>query len=145
TPKEWKEEAPENKMRFAQFRLPAAKPDKDDAQLVIFKGFTGTAKQNVERWKGQFIPPEGKKIDDVSKVEETKVANHPVTYLDIQGTYLDGPPNLPAAQKTKRPGYRMLAVQFEGPDNIYHIKLYGPEATVAAHKKAFDEWLKAFK
>jgi hypothetical protein len=39
----------------------------------------------------------------------------------------------------------MLAVQFEGPDNPYHIKLTGPAKTVDEAKKGFDEWLKGFK
>src|SRR5579862_1403737 len=53
TPAEWKEQEPDNKMRFAQFSLPKAKDDKSDAELVIFKGLGGTAKDNIERWKAQ--------------------------------------------------------------------------------------------
>jgi hypothetical protein len=146
TPKEWKEEAPSNKMRLTQFRLPAAKGDKDDAELVIFKGLSGTSKQNVERWKGQFIPPEGKKIDEVAKVEDLKISGCEAVYLDVSGTYkFKFPPFDPNAKEERKPGYRMLAVQFEGPKEVYHIKLTGPEATVTAYKKGFDEWLKAFK
>jgi hypothetical protein len=39
----------------------------------------------------------------------------------------------------------MLAVHFDGPDNVYHIKLTGPEQTVEAYKKGFDDWLRGFK
>ena len=46
-PTSWKEEKPANKMRFAQFRLPTAQDDKDDAELVIFKGLGGSPKANV--------------------------------------------------------------------------------------------------
>ena len=38
-----------------------------------------------------------------------------------------------------------MAVQFEGPSDVYHIKFTGPAKTVAEQKKAFDEWLKGFK
>jgi hypothetical protein len=144
TPADWKSEKPANQMRFAQFIIPKAKGDADNGQLIIFK-LGGTAQQNVDRWKGQFIPPEGKKIDDVAKVQTMKVAGSDVTYLDIHGTYLDGRPGLPAAQKKKRANYRMLAVQFDTPDNSYQILFRGPAKTVAEHKKGFETWVKGFK
>src|SRR5258707_14115182 len=56
-PAEWKEETPSNQMRFAQFKLPKHKDDKENAELVIFKGLGGSAKQNIERWKSQFVAP----------------------------------------------------------------------------------------
>jgi len=142
-PAGWKKEKPSSNFRYAQFRIPRAEGDPADAELVIFKGLGGSVKQNVERWKGQFIPPEGKRLDDVATLTEMKVAGHPATYLDIRGTFLDGMPGSP--KKVKRPDYRMLAVQLEGPDNPYHIKLTGPAKTIARHKKEFDGWLKAFK
>jgi hypothetical protein len=145
-PAEWKEERPSNRMRLTQFRLPKQKGDEQDAELVIFKGLGGSAKDNVERWKGQFQPPEGKKIDDVAKVKEMKVAGAAVTYLDVQGTYLfKFPPFDPNAKVQKRPNYRMLAAQFDGERNIYHIKLTGPARTVEHYKAGFDKWLENFK
>ena len=47
TPADWKQEEPANKMRFAQFSLPKVKDDKADAELVIFKGLGGSAKDNI--------------------------------------------------------------------------------------------------
>ena len=146
TPAEWKEEKPSNNLRLAQFVLPKAKDDKRDAELVIFKGISGAAKENVDRWKKQFLPPKDKKIDDVAKVEEFKVGDVKVTYLDIEGTYLfKSPPNDPNAKTTEMPDYRMLAVQFDTPKEVFHIKLTGPAKTVEHYKKGFDDWLKAFK
>jgi hypothetical protein len=145
-PESWKEEEPANRMRYMQFRLPKVEGDKADAELVIFKGFGGSAKDNVKRWKDQFRPPEGKKIDDVAKVMEMKVAGAELTYLDVSGTYLfKARPVDPDSKAEPRPGYRMLAVHFEGPKTIYHIKLVGPAKTVEHYKAGFDQWLKAFK
>jgi len=140
-PANWIKETPTSKLRFAQFRLPKAPGDAEDAELVVFKGFGGSAKENIARWKGQFLPPAG----DEAKVEEFKVAGCTVHYVDVSGTYLDGPPMLPAAKKRKKAGFRMLAVQFEAPDNNYHLTLRGPAKTIEAHKKDFDAWLKGFK
>src|SRR5262249_135821 len=145
-PAAWKEEEPASKMRYKQFRLPRVKGDKADAELTIFRGFGGSAKDNIKRWKDQFQPPEGKKLDDVAKVTEMKIAGQEVTYLDIAGVYLfKEPPFDPNAKVEKRPDYRRRGVHFEGPKNIYHIKLVGPEKTVEEYKKGFDDWLKAFK
>jgi hypothetical protein len=145
TPADWKAEKPTSKLRFAQFRLPKKGDDKDDAELVIFKGLGGSVEQNLERWKGTFVPPKGKKIEEVSKVEEMKVQGRKVTYLDISGTFKYKEPGKPDAKEEPRPDYRMLAVQFDGKDDAYHIKLTGPAKTVEAYKKGFDEWLKALK
>jgi hypothetical protein len=146
TPPEWKEEAPANRMRFLQFRLPKKGDDKEDAELVIFKGLGGGSKANVQRWKDQFIPPEGKKIDDVAEVKEIKIGDYPAVYLDIQGTYkVKLQPFNPRSKEEKKPNYRMLAIYFDGPKDVYQIKLTGPAKTVEAYKKGFDEWLKNFK
>jgi hypothetical protein len=145
-PATWKEEEPASKMRYKQYRLPHAKGDKADGELLIFRGFGGSAKENIQRWKEQFQPPEGKKLGDVAKVTEMKIAGREVTYLDISGVYLfKERPFDPNAKVEKRPDYRMLAVHFEGTKNIYHIKLVGPEKTVEEYKRGFDDWLKAFK
>jgi hypothetical protein len=144
TPAEWKEETPSTNLRLAQFSLPKAKDDKADAELVIFKGFGGTAKENVDRWKKQFLPPKDKKIDDVAKVEELKIGDSKATYLDIEGTYLFKARPMDTKVE-ERPEYRMLAIQFEGPKEVYHIKLTGPAKTVEQYKKGFDEWVKGFK
>lgn len=146
TPGDWKEEAPANRMRYMQFGLPKKGGDKEDAELVLFKGLGGGSKNNVERWKGMFIPPEGKKIDDVAKVKEIKIGGRPAVYVDIQGTYkVKLQPFNPRSKVVKKPNYRMLAIYFDGADNPYQIKLTGPAKTVEAYKKGFDEWVKNFK
>jgi hypothetical protein len=148
-PANWKAEEPSNRMRAYQFRIPAAKGDKDDGELVIFHfgaGGGGSAEDNVKRWKGMFLPPEGKKIDDVAKVEKTKVGSVPVTYLDVQGTYLHKErPFDPNAKTDQRPDYRMLGIVFESEKGPYFIRFVGPAKTVSENKKGFDDWLKNFK
>jgi hypothetical protein len=146
TPAAWKEREPASTMRFMQFQLPKVQGDKDDAELIIFKGIGGSVQDNVKRWKEQFQPPKGKTIDEVSKVTEFKVGNSMLTYLDVQGTYkFKSPPLDPKAKEELKTDYRMLAVHFEGPKNVYHIKLTGPAKTVEHYQKGFDEWLKGFK
>jgi hypothetical protein len=148
-PAGWQREKSSNRFRVYQFRVPKADGDKADAQLVVFhfgEGAGGTAADNVKRWKGMFEPPDGKTIDEASKVEEMKVAGVAVTYADIRGTYLEKfPPFDPNAKVTRRPDYRMLGVVFASQNGPYFIRLTGPARTVEQHKKDFDHWLKAFK
>jgi hypothetical protein len=74
------------------------------------------------------------------------VGSVPVTYLDVNGTYLSKfPPFDPNAQVTPRPNWRMIGVIFESEKGPYFIRLIGPADTVAYHKKGFDEWLRGFK
>lgn len=146
TPATWKEEAPKNRMRLVQFMLPKAEGDEYNAEIVIFKGIGGSAKENIDRWKAMFIPPEGKSIADVSSVSTMKVVDAEITYLDVRGTYKfkDQPFN-PNAKEEKRPDFRMIGVVFETKQTPYHIRLVGPAKTVEQYKKGFDDWLKAFK
>jgi hypothetical protein len=146
TPADWVSEEPANRMRFAQFKLPKAKGDKQDAELIIFRGLGGSAKANIDRWKAQFIPPKGKKMDEVAKTSKVKIGGHEATLLDVSGTYKFNPaPFNPRSKTVERPDYRMLAIHFEGPDNVYHIKLTGPAKTIEKYKKEFDGWIKGFK
>lgn len=149
TPADWQEEPPSNRTRLKQFRLSPIDDDKDNAEVVIFyfgEGQGGSAADNINRWKGFFVPPEGKKIDDVAKVQKFKVGDVPVMYLDIYGTYsFKFPPFSPNAKTTLRQDYRMLGVVFESKKGPYFIRMVGPSRTVAFYKKGFDEWLKGFK
>lgn len=148
TPKTWKP-GEATKFRYYQAALPAAKGDSTDAELVVFyfgKGGGGGIEENLKRWKGMFKAPEGKSLEDLSKVEKFEVGKVPVTYLDVKGTYLfKSAPFNPNAKTEARPNQRMLAVIFESPDGPYFIRVTGPEATVESHKKDFDSWLKNFK
>jgi hypothetical protein len=149
TPAAWYEEKPTSAMRLYQFRLSPIGDDKDNAEIVIFyfgSGQGGSAADNIKRWKGFFVPPQGKTIEEASKVQKMKVGEVPVAYLDVHGTYsFKFPPFSPSAKTTLRPNYRMLGVVFEAKKGPYFIRMVGPENTVAHYKKGFDEWLKGFK
>jgi hypothetical protein len=146
-PSDWKPEAATSRMRTYQFAVPKSEGDSHDAEIIIFNFGAmggGTPEQNIARWKGMFIPPEGKKIDDVAKVDEFKVGPAEVTYLDVQGTYRHKTSPM-AATEDLRPDSRMIAVMFQTAQGPYYIRFVGPAKTVTAHKQQFDDWLKAFK
>jgi hypothetical protein len=145
-PGDWVEE-PGNRFRIKQYRLPAVKDDKDNAEVVIFhfgQGQGGSVNENVKRWKGMFVPPEGKTLDDVLKIDKMKVSGNDVTYVDLHGTYIfrARPQD---SETARRPNYRMLAVVFESEKGPYFLRMVGPADTVECYKKGFDEWVKGFK
>lgn len=142
TPKEWKEESPSNTMRMAQFRLPKAEGDKEDAELAIFvfPGGSGTVKQNLERQLAKF-EPEGRKDKD----EKIKIGELEAVYQDVSGTFIKKA--FPMA-KTGTPvaDQRQLYVVFEAKDGRqYYMTLLGGNKTIEKHKKDFEGWLKNFK
>jgi hypothetical protein len=149
TPADWVEEKPTSNLRKYQFKIPRVKDEKMDAEVVIFSfgaGQGGSAAENIKRWKGFFIPPQGKTIDDVAKVTKMKVGGADVTYLDVQGTYkFKERPFDPSSKEELRPDSRMLGVVFESQGGPFFIRLVGPAKTVAQHKTGFDQWLKEFK
>lgn len=148
-PAHWKVEEPSSRMRSHQIRIPKVKGDSDDAELIVFyfgQGGGGSVEDNIKRWKGQFQAPEGKKIDDVSKVTKSKVGSVDLTVLEVEGIYLfKAAPFDPNARTEKKPDYRMVSVVFESPNGPYFIRFVGPAKTIGENKKAFDEWLKSFK
>jgi hypothetical protein len=153
TPADWKEQevsdAARSAGRLMYFRVPHAKGDDRDAEMFVFHfgGNGGGAEaDNIKRWKGMFIPPEGKTIDDVTKVKHTKVGDSKVTWVDVRGTYkYKRAPFVPDEQAEKRPNQRLIAVIFDTKDGPYYFRFVGPAKTVEQHKKGFDRWVEGFK
>src|SRR5205814_2686797 len=109
-----------------------------DADLAIFyfEGGGGGLEANLQRWKDRLIPPKGKNIDDVTKIEKFKVGSAEVTYLDASGTYLDAPPGKAKGEAVRRENYRFLGIYFNHESGPHFITVTGPAATVEKHKMA---------
>lgn len=135
-PKDWKEEKPQGSFRAYQLRL--SSPD-GDAEVIVFRGIGGSAEANVDRWKKQFTPPEGKKADEAIRITPMRVGGYRVLTLDASGTYNSDMAFGP------QPDYRMVGVCSDAPEFPSQIVLRGPAKTVAKFKKEFDDWLQSFK
>ncbi len=127
-PGSWKAEKPSNRLRLAQFSIPAAKGDAADAELVLSGPFGGSAKANIQRWIGQF-DAKGRTV----KMSQGETGQGTYILVELSGTYNKtiGPP---IRRRTKAvPGSRVLNVMFmaNGGGN-YFFKLSGPDATVKA-------------
>jgi hypothetical protein len=147
TPNSWKEEKTSSEMRMAQFKLPKAEGDADDAELIIFyfRGGSGDPDANLKRQLAKFKPAEGKdKVE--AKVDKIKVGKIDAPYQDITGTYLKKDrPFDPSAKTVEKTNYRQLYVILITDAGDYYPTLVGPAKTVEKHKKDFENWLKSFK
>lgn len=129
-------------MRTAQFALPRAAGDAQDADLVVyyFGGSGGTVEANIERWLGQMLQPDGKPSKAVAQRQKQSVNGLAVTLVDVSGTYVaEMTPG--AAERHNSPNFRLRAAVIETPNGPYFIKLTGPARTIAAHDQAFEQFL----
>src|SRR5690349_11175022 len=69
-PAGWIEEPRTSSMRVAQYKLPKAPADSEDASLVLYyfgQGQGGSAAANVERWVGQMKQADGNAAKDAKE------------------------------------------------------------------------------
>ncbi len=138
-PSEWTRRPPKSSMRLAELVLPGPG---GDAVLAIYRfaGGAGGVEANILRWKGQFTPPVGKTIDDVSTVATEERAPFKITRLDIHGT--NSAAVMPGeAARHDAPDSRMLAAIVEGSGDPFFFKVVGTAATLDVWAPAFEKML----
>lgn len=124
-PDSWRQEPPSNRLRLAQFAIPAAEGDEEGAELVLSGPFGGSAQANIQRWIGQF-DADGREL----KTTQGETEQGKYILVDLTGTYNKsiGPP---IRRQTKPiPGSRMLAIMLMSKGGNFFFKLAGPERTV---------------
>ena len=127
----WKNKPVSSSMRVAELTYDIADEKLADVDLVFFHfpGGGGGTQANLDRWVKQF---EGQPVTE-SSVESFGASK--VHFLQVKGTYLDGPPF--GGTKTPREGYMMLAAVVESEKGSVFLKMTGPEASIEAAKAAF--------
>ena len=145
-PAGWIEEPRTSTMRVAQFKLPKATADSEDASLVLYyfgQNQGGSAAANVERWIGQMKQEDGSPAKGAK--DEQLVANGlKVTTVDVSGTYVaETSPG--SGTFNNKPAYRLRAAVVETPNGSYFVKLVGPEKTVTQWNDSFVSYIKSFE
>lgn len=143
-PSEWVRVPAPSDMRAAQFRVPKAGSDTEDAEVVLFffgAGKGGSTEDNLNRWYGQMTQPDGKPSKDAGIVTIKTVKGLKITMLDVPGTYKGMPAQ--GATATSKSGYRLLAAAIEGEGGPWFFRVVGPDATVKAAKPAFEQLLES--
>ena len=140
---EWIVESPTSGMRKAQYRLPRAEGDAEDAECVVYyfgAQSGGGLDANVERWCSQFEQVDGRDSKEVLARNERTVGGMPVHEVRLSDTYVaETAPG--SGVRVNKPGFRMLAAIVESDHGAYYVKLVGPEATVQTHTTAFLDFI----
>jgi hypothetical protein len=123
-------------MRLAQFQIRGPQ-GQDPANVVVFyfgKGGGGTVEANVQRWESQFTTPDGTPVKAVQR--KGKAAGMAVTWAELNGNYARG---VGMGQATAvKPNQSLVAAVVETPKGNVTFHLYGPKASVAKARKAFE-------
>jgi hypothetical protein len=146
-PEGWTVEKPTSEMRMAQYKLPKAAGDSEDALLVVFyfgPGQGGTTQANIDRWVNQIKQPDGSPSQDKAKTETMTVNGLQVSTVDVKGTYSGGM-SQDSAPKDINSIYRLRGAVIETPKGSYFVKLTGPEKTVNHWDQAFNDYIKSFE
>ena len=146
-PEGWTVEKPSSEMRVAQYKLPKAEGDADDALLVVYyfgPGQGGTAQANIDRWINMVKQPDGSPSNDKAKTETLTVNGLQVSTVDVRGNYSGGM-SQDSAPKDSKAIYRLRGAVIETPKGSYFVKLTGPEKTVGHWDQAFNEYIKSFE
>jgi len=146
TPDGWRQSPGGSPMRVAEFALPRADGDAEDAQLIVyyFGGQGGSVDANIERWVGQMQQADGKPSTAVARKEIRTVNGLKVTLVDVDGTYVaETAPG--AGARHNKPHFRLRAGVIETPKGPYFIKLTGPEKTVTRWNRAYDQFVGSMK
>ena len=141
-PDGWAAQKPASSMRVADFVLPRAASDPEDATLTIyyFGGSGGTVQANLDRWIGQMQQPDGRPSTAAARRESRTVNGLSVSLVDVSGTYVaEAAPG--SATRHNSPNFRLRAGVVQTPGGPYFIKLTGPAKTVAAQSQAFDSFV----
>ncbi len=142
SPESWHWVPASSSMRKAELQVLGKEKDQK-AEVVFFhfgENSGGGTKANVDRWLGQFQEPR----DQINaKIDEAKVNNHKVTYVQAEGTYMSG---MPGGPKTAQPNSMLLGAILESPQGSVFVRMTGPvelvKASSADFKKMVEQALK---
>lgn len=145
-PADWKSEKPANRLRSHQFKIASTIEGLADAEVIVMPESKPKPEQVFPGWKDQFVPPDGKTIDDVAKESKVEVTGATLHILDVSGTwkYKERPFD-PKSKLEMKPEFRAIWVIVATKDEAIHVRLAGPEKVIEKHKAAFDAWLKSIK
>lgn len=141
-PAGWIAVEPSSPVRVAQFLLPRAGDDAEDAECAVFYfgGEGGGVEANLDRWTNQMLQPDDSPSADVATTTSFEVAGMPVTVLDVPGIYAAEVVPGSKMRYYKR-DFRLKAAVVESPDGPYFFKLTGPSRTVVRWEADFNALL----
>lgn len=132
-PPTWQARPAASAMRVAEFVVPKAPGDAEDAEVIVyfFGGSGGSVDANIDRWIGQMQQPDGSASKDKARRDAQTVNGLKMTTVDLAGTYIaEVRPG--ATERHNKPDFRLRAAVVDTPRGPYYIKMTGPARTMAA-------------
>jgi hypothetical protein len=138
----WTTKPTTSMMRIAEFVLPKAEGDTEDASLIVyyFGGTGGSVQANIDRWLGQIAQPDGRPTKQVATVTERRVNGMAMTHVDATGT-LVAEVSPGSAERHNKPGFRLRAAVIQSSNGPYFVRVVGPAKTVARWNTEIDAFL----
>lgn len=146
TPAGWIAVEPLEPERVAEFVVPRAAEDAEDAECVVYH-FGGDSDEDdwsgasaieaqLERWTNEMLQPDGRSSADVGTISRFEVDGRQVTMLDVPGIF--AAEVLPGSgMRYYKREFRLKAAVVESPDGPFFFKLTGPDQTVTHWESAF--------
>ena len=135
--------APKTPARAAEYVVPRAGSDPEDAECVVMtfgphQG--GSIDENVKRWVDQFqpaIPTPRRTMIDVNGMH--------AHFVEVAGTFAGNlmPNQRGAVAPASKPGWRMLGAILESPSGLWFFKLTGPDLTVRVGGQQFEDMVRS--
>jgi len=141
-PPAWQSRPAASAMRVAEFVVPRAPGDTEDAELIVyfFGGTGGTVDANIDRWIAQMQQPDGSASKDKARRDAQTINGLKVTMVDVAGTYIaEVRPG--ATERHNKPDFRLRAAVIEAARGPYYVKMTGPAKTMAAADADFKKFL----
>ena len=140
-PDAWMRENPSNSMRLAQFNI----SDKfKRCELIVFSGIGGSVDANLNRWLGQFLDSDKKRMTDYSTVRNEKIHELEITFAYTAGIYLkSGMGN--RGPTVEKPNYGLLAAIVRAKNETYYFKCTGPKKTLDNYINSFETFIRSLE
>ena len=140
-PDAWMRENPSNSMRLAQFNI----SDKSKrCELIVFSGIGGSVDANLNRWVGQFLDSDKKRMTDYSTVRNEKIHELEITFAYTAGIYLkSGMGN--RGPTVEKPNYGLLAAIVRATNETYYFKCTGPKKTLDNYINSFETFIRSLE
>lgn len=145
-PSGWVTRTPSSTMRLAEWTLPKAASDTEDALVTVYffgANMGGNAQANVDRWIGQFAQPDGTSSKDKAKASTGLTSSGlKISSVDVSGTYVaEVTPG--STEHFNKPGWRQIAALIETPGGPHFVKVIGPAATLAKWEASVTAFIKS--
>jgi hypothetical protein len=142
-PASWSPRPPASSSRLAQFVIHGSDASSDAEVVVFFFGASqgGNVDANLGRWRGQFSTPDGSPVPET--ITRDSSGAFPVTTAEFRGTYRRGVGA--GSADSVRTGQTLVASIVETPRGTLFVQLFGPTATVAAHRAELTKFVKELK